>query len=143
MQVGNERIEELKGRLKRCVCKYCGGELELRRIIYGELEAARVEIFCQKCDRIEYGVEREIYQAARYFVEDMAFDAFPDLDYSEKTKQMSIAKTSEIIAWGCKNLSLLDGGGFKYPATISEDIDGETIRIDDERLSAVLRAYKL
>ena len=136
----NERIEMLKGRMNRCLCKYCGGELELRRIIYGDLDSARIEIFCKECDRIEYGVEREIYQAAQYFVEEMDFNAYPDLDYSESTNQMSSAKTCEIIAWGCKNLSLMDEAGFKYPVSISEDIDGETINIDDERLNEWLTA---
>lgn len=134
----NERIELLKVRTDRCRCKYCGGKLELRRIIYGEIESARVEIFCRECDRIEYGIEKEIYQIARYFVEQMDFNAYPDLDYSETTKQMSIAKTCEIITWGCKNLKLLDENGFRYPVEMEEDMDGETVRIRDEKLEELM-----
>ncbi len=134
----NERIEMLKRRTERCRCKYCGGKLELRRIIYGDIESARVEIFCRECDRIEYGIEQEIYHIAKYFVEQMDFNAYPDLDYSETTKQMSIAKTCEIITWGCKNLKLLDGDGFRYPVEIEEDMDGETVRISDKRLDVIM-----
>ena len=139
METSNMRIEELKRRSKHCCCKYCGGRLELRRILYGSLDNARVEIFCSNCDRIEYGVEKEIYQAARYFVEEMDFNAYHELDYSERTKQMSIAKVCEIITWGCKNLSLLDAGGFKYPVEINEDIKGSVLKISDESLSEMVK----
>ena len=72
-----DRVESLKKRTKRCVCKYCGSKLELRKIIYGDIENARVEIFCSECNRIEYGVEEEVYRVAKYFVEDMDFNAYP------------------------------------------------------------------
>ena len=49
----NERIRELKIRTKNCCCRYCGGELKLRRILYGNVKEGRVEIFCNDCDRIE------------------------------------------------------------------------------------------
>ena len=48
MNTSNDRIEELKQRTKRCCCKYCGSKLEIRRIIYGKIEDARVEIFCSE-----------------------------------------------------------------------------------------------
>lgn len=132
-----DRIESLKERTNRCVCKSCGSPLELRRIIYGEFEDARVEIFCTHCNKIEYGVEHEIYQVAKYFVEDMEFNAFPDLDLSEKTKKMNIAKVSEIIAWAYKNMGLMDIDGFKCDIAIDKDLDGESLLIDDERLQQI------
>lgn len=139
METSNMRIEELKSRSKHCCCKYCGGRLELRRILYGSLDNARIEIFCSNCDRIEYGVEKEIYQAARYFVEEMDFNAYRELDYSERTKQMNIAKVCEIITWGCKNLNLLGAEGFKYPIEISKDIEGNILRISDESLTEIIK----
>ena len=57
------------GRSQRCVCKYCGGQLEVRTIVFNEILDARTELFCTHCDRIEYGVEKELYQSACYFVE--------------------------------------------------------------------------
>ena len=64
-QKENERLEELKIRTKNCCCRYCGGDLKLRRILYGNVKEGRVEIFCNHCDRIEYGVNREIYHVAK------------------------------------------------------------------------------
>ena len=104
----NNRIEELKNRTKRCCCRYCGGTLELRRILYGNLDNARIEIFCKNCDRIEYGVEKEIYHIAKFYVEELEYNAFPDLDYTERIKQMNISQICDIVSWGCKNLSLLN-----------------------------------
>ena len=40
-----KRLDMLKKRTKRCVCKYCGGRLKLRRIIFSDYEDARIEIF--------------------------------------------------------------------------------------------------
>ncbi len=129
------RIEELRQRARRCRCKYCGGQLEIRRIIYGRVEDARVEIFCRDCDRIEYGIEPEIYQAAQYFVEEMGFNAYPDLGESAKIQQMSIAKTCEIMAWVCKYLGVIDQGGFTIPLDQQKQILGEALLLEDEDLS--------
>ena len=93
------RVEMLKGRAKRCVCKYCGGRLRLKRIIFSDHEDARVEIYCDNCERIEYGVEQEIYQSARYFVDELKFNCYPNQDANESTRRMTIAKVCEIMAW--------------------------------------------
>ena len=52
--VSQERLQELKGRSKRCVCKYCGGKLGVRLLDFGQAETANMEIFCETCDMIEY-----------------------------------------------------------------------------------------
>lgn len=116
------RVEMLKQRQSRCCCKYCGGKLEIRRIIFSEDEAARIELFCSECDRIEYGVEPQIYQNAVHFVDYMQFDHYPDFDKNEQTRRMNIAKTCEIITWGVKNLGLLDQNGFKVPVVSRQDV---------------------
>ena len=109
------RLDMLKNRTKRCVCKYCGGNLKLRRIIFSDYEEARIEIFCNHCDRIEYGVEPEIYQSAKFFVDNSGFNCYPDLDDSEKTKQMTIAKVCEIMMWHDEQLGILGEAGYTIP----------------------------
>ena len=61
------RNQMLRKRAKRCVCKYCGGRLRLKQLVFSEYDDARTEIFCRECDRIEFGVEQEIYKSAQYF----------------------------------------------------------------------------
>lgn len=129
-----KRIDMLKKRTKRCRCKYCGGRLKLRRIIFGDYEDARIEIYCNQCDRIEYGVEPEIYQSARYFVENSGFTCYPELDSNEKTKQMNIAKVCEIMAWENQNLGLLNENGFKVPLEMNENFLGECITLSEADL---------
>lgn len=121
------RLEELKSRAKRCCCKFCGGELELRRIVFSDDEDARVELFCTQCDRIEYGVEPEIYRNAAYFVERLKFNHFPDLDDNLMTKRMNIAKVCEIMSWGDKNLGILGSDGFTIPVTSCPDVVDESM----------------
>ncbi len=128
------RIESLKGRTERCVCKYCGSLLRLQKISFSDFEDARVEIFCSKCKRIEFGVEPEIYRSAKFFVEELNFNCFPNLDDNENTKQMTIAKVCEIMAWENKNLGFLNQDGFQVPLNMNENMLGECIVLTDKDL---------
>lgn len=133
------RIETLKKRTRRCVCKYCGGPLSLRRIIFHDVEDVRVEIYCDNCARIEFGVEPEIYLSARNFVDNLEFDCYEGLDANEKKRQMNIAKVSEILSWGCKNMGLLNQEGFQVPLQMKASdwaaclvLSSEEIVLDEE-----------
>lgn len=106
------RVETLKARAKRCRCKYCGGKLTLKRIIFSDFEDARIEIYCDSCERIDYGIEPELYQSAQNFVDQLEFNYFPDLAPNARTRRMNVAKVCEIMAWCCKNMGFLDEHGF-------------------------------
>ena len=129
-----KRLALLKKRANRCVCKYCGGSLRLRRIIFSDYEEARVEIFCEHCDRIEYGCEPEIYRNALYFVEEMQFTCYPDLEANERTKRMNVAKVCEIMMWGDTNLGFLSEEGFTVPPQSQEMLIGECVVLTDADL---------
>lgn len=135
----DDRIAMLKRRTKRCVCKFCGGNLRLKRIIFSSYESVRVEIFCEKCNRIEFGVEPEIYLSSKYFVEESKINMFPDLEENERTKQMNIAKICEIMNWGNMNLGLLDKEGFTVPLNINENFLGECITLKEKDLAEVIK----
>lgn len=137
------RIEELKARTKRCCCKFCGGELEVKRIIYSEYENARIEIFCKNCERVEYGVEKEIYQSAEFFVDEMEFNHYPDLDDNQRRKQMNVAKVCEIMAWENRNMGFVDTDGFTVPVKMNPDVIGNCIVLDNEALEAACREANL
>lgn len=130
-----EHIQMLRNRVKHCVCKYCGGQLKLRQISFSEFEDARTEIFCSDCDRIEFGVEKEIYNSAKFFVENSRFNCYPDLDDSENTKQMKIAKVCEIMAWQDQNLGFLNNDGFVVPIHANENFIGECVTLSDDDLA--------
>ena len=132
-----KRLEDLKWRVKNCRCKYCGAPLRIRRILYGNNPEGRIEIFCTECNRIEYGVEQEIYVVAKYFVEEFNFNMFPNNDDSEKTEQMNIAKICDIIAWGCKNMGILTGKGFNVPLDLEKTVLGEEVIFHDDNLDDV------
>ena len=133
----SSRLDELKGRVNRCCCRYCGGELEIRRIIFNNFEDARIEIFCKKCDRIEYGVEPEIYQSAKYFVKQFDFNWYTYLDDNAQTEQMTIAKICDIMAWQDKNLGFLNASGFKVPVTMNPNIIGSSVIYSNEDLNSL------
>ena len=130
----DERLLELQGRTKRCCCAYCGGELVLRRITIGSNDAGRIEIFCADCERIEFGVEKEIYRAADYYISCMKFDYYADLDDSERKRRMNRAKACEIIQWGCKNLGLLNKEGFSTALSMDASLMGKDIILAESEL---------
>lgn len=132
----NAKVYEgaLKKRIEQCCCKYCGGELVLKNIIYGDKKDGRVEVYCSKCNRIEYGVEKEIYTIAKYFVDEMGFDYYSDLDECEQKRNMNVAKVCEIVSWGLENLGYLDGDGLKYPVDLANLVVGEDVIFDDDLL---------
>lgn len=137
-----KRIEMLKKRTKRCICKYCGGSLRLRQIAFSNCEDARIEIFCKGCNRIEFGVEPEIYKNARFFVEETGFHCFSDLDDTEKTKQMTIAKVCEIMTWQNQNIGILTSDGFVIPLKMSKNSVGECITLSEDDLAAEVIAER-
>lgn len=110
-----DRVAALKKRVNRCVCKYCGGPLTLKRIIFNDSEDARIEIYCEHCERIEYGVEPEIYHSATYFVESLDFNFYPDLPENDNTWHMNVAKICEIMTWGYLHNGIIDQNGFTVP----------------------------
>lgn len=132
----NTRIQMLKGRTKRCVCKYCGGKLKLRRVIFSDYEDACVEIFCTDCERMEFGIEKVIYDSAKFFVENSKFSCYPDMDDNAIAKQMTIAKVAEIMAWENQNLGFLSNQGFTVSLNINENFIGECITLSEEDLNA-------
>ncbi len=125
------RLDMLKNRTKRCVCKYCGGKLTLRQIFFSEIDEARIEIFCKDCNRIEFGVEPEIYKSACFFVEQTDFNYFQNMDNTDAIAQMNIAKVSELMSWICQNIGILNDTGFTIDLDINENFIGECIVLKD------------
>lgn len=130
------RLASLKKRSRRCVCKYCGSALKLRRIVFSEFEEARVEIFCSQCDRIEHGVEPEVFTCAQYFVDELGFNCYPDLDESETTRQLNVAKVSEIASWVLKNLGALNEEGFRIDVDMNSTLVAECVLLTNRDLDA-------
>ena len=121
------RIERLKRRTQRCVCKYCGRELTLRHIVFSDINEAKVELYCDFCNRIEFGVEKEIYYSAYNFIDNLEFDYYENLDANGKKHQMNVAKICEIISWNCKNMGFLNQDGFTVPLNVEENAWSECL----------------
>ena len=132
-----ERVERLKERKKRCVCKHCGGELKLRRIIFSAYEEARIELYCNHCRRIEYGVEWQVYQSAQFYVEHTGINLFPGLDDTEQCKEMNIAKVAEIMDWENHNLGLCDESGFAVLLKFNTEFMAECTTISEKALDDI------
>lgn len=128
------RIERLKKRKKRCVCKYCGGELVMKRILFSDIADARVELYCEHCERIEYGIEPEIYKSASNFVDNLNVDFYENLNDNEKKHQMNIAKVAEIMAWGFRNTGLLTENGFTVPLAMPDGMWEECLVLENSQV---------
>ncbi len=131
----SSRLQEMTGRVKRCCCRYCGSPLELKRITFSHFEDSRIEIFCTKCGRIEYGAEPEVYLSAKYFVEHFDFNWYTYLDDNAQTKQMTIAKICDILTWQNQQLGFQDQDGFTVSVNMKEELQGQSMTISDEELN--------
>lgn len=128
----SDRVLRLQKRVKRCVCKSCGASLILKKMTYGKIEEGRIEIFCPKCNRIEYGVEQDVYRVAKYFVDVMEWDYFSELENGEKKERMNVRKASEIINWSMEALGMIDEEGFCYPVKISRELLGSDLLLNED-----------
>lgn len=135
----SSRLRELAGRVERCCCRYCGSPLELKRITFSNFEDSRVEIFCSKCGRIEYGTEPEIYESAKYFVEHFDFNWYTYLDENAQTCQMTIAKICDILSWHDQQLGILGQRGYNIPVKQARQLQGDRVALSDEELDSELQ----
>ena len=125
MQKQNEkRLDMLKKRVQRCVCKSCGGQLSLRQLDYNEFEDARIELFCEHCDRLEFGIEPELYTSAQYYVDEYRVNLYPDLGDNQMTRRMSISYVADIMNWAMQHMGYLTKDGF----TVVPDMEGKILR---------------
>ncbi len=128
----------LQERAHRCVCKFCGSELRLKRLTFSHEKSMRIEIFCQQCNRIEYGVEKETYLCAKNFVETLGFQYYQDVEEGENSKRMNIAKVCEIISWADKKRGFLDENGYTLPTNASQITAGELIVMMRDQVEQLL-----
>ena len=115
------RINEMRKRASRCVCRYCGNPLTLRKLTYAAYDEAKIEIYCEHCDRIEYGTEPEIYKIAKYYVNKMGFDHYLYMDESVRKNQMNISMICSILEWGYKSIEILEKDGFNIEIHFDEN----------------------
>lgn len=134
-----KRLDMLKDRVNRCVCKSCGGALSLRQIDFNDFEEARIEIFCDHCDRLEFGIEPEIYASAQYYVDEFGINFYPDMGDNALTRKMSIANITEIMNWALQNLGYLNKNGFVVPPHLEEKILGECLVLNDQTVALLAK----
>lgn len=135
MSFENEsRTDMLQKRSERCVCKYCGGKLRVKSISFNEIVDGRTELYCDKCGRIEFGVEPEIYQNAKYYVDEFDYNCYPDMDYTETTRQMSVARVAEIMDWLVTNIGIVGKDGFSVPIKMDKNRVSECLHLTDSDL---------
>ena len=113
---GNYNHDELMERAKHVVCKQCGGPLTTALIVYDIYGGAGEELYCPHCNRQEFGVEKEIYDLAEYYVENFQFNYFYDMEENDINQQLNIGKVADMLSWIFKNVGLLDKNGLKEVA---------------------------
>lgn len=142
MDSTQNRIELLRQRKTHCVCKYCGSELNIERLVFSSDDNARVELVCSNCQRIDYGVEKEIYQCAKYYFDEIGFNYFHSFNSSPNTAELNIAKIAELIAWGFNHLGYLTNNGFIYPLHVNTIFINESLDISATTLKHLLEEQK-
>ena len=79
-------------------------------------------------------MEPEVYASAKYFVDELQFNHYPDLDESETTRQLNIAKICEIATWVLKNMNLLSEEGFYTEIKMKDALMAGCVLLTDRDL---------
>ena len=130
------RTDALKQRISHVICKYCGGRLEIKRMNYSKDNDNRVELYCPDCDKLEYGVEKEIYELACYMVDGLKFNYYSEIEDVDKRKKLNIAKIGETTEWMMNQLGILNEKGFVYEVSMSELVRKKDAVFTAEQLCA-------
>ncbi len=127
------RVEHLKERAKDCCCSYCGGDLAVRRILYQTTAEYRIELYCDNCEKIEYGVPRALYDSAKAAIERLGFNYYPETQEGVTRNQMNIAKLATLTAWQLRYLGMADDDRLKAGAEgAAQSMDASTIVSEDD-----------
>lgn len=127
------RVEHLKERAKDCCCSYCGGDLAVRRILYQTTAEYRIELYCDNCEKIEYGVPRALYDSAKAAIERLGFNYYPETEEGVTRNQMNIAKLSTLTAWQLRYLGMIDDERLKEASEGStQSMDANTVVSEDD-----------
>lgn len=113
-------------RAKRCVCKMCGGALEVKIVIYNKYGGSGIELYCPHCEKIEYGTEPEIYKIAKDYVQHVEYDYFPEMENDERHQQLNIAKVCETLSWVFKRIKIMDKTGLHRGKVCQFDYEDDT-----------------
>lgn len=131
-----KHLDDLRNRVKRCICSYCGGELELREIVYSNCKTARTEIFCSECNRMNWGSEPEIYAIGKSYMHESKFYIYKDMAASTLKDEMNRARLNEFLTWSLETLGFLDENGFTRrvsfnDATVASMFTWKRSEVDD------------
>lgn len=108
-------------RQKHCVCRFCGGPLDVRCVIFNKYGGAGAELYCGHCDKIEYGAEPEIYKTAKAFVDEFEYNYYMDLPEDQTTYELNIAKVCEILTFSAQRWGLATDKGLDESIRYHED----------------------
>ena len=104
-------LRELEEREQRCVCKLCGGPLKRKMIVFDRYGGHGMELYCDRCQKIEYGTEPEIYALANRFIEQTQFNYYLDMHEDRRSEMLNISKICEIFSWLFREIDMLDENG--------------------------------
>jgi hypothetical protein len=110
----------------------------VRQIVFHTQAMARIELYCEQCQKIEYGVEKEAYASAKAFVEATQFNHFPDMEDNEQRLQMNVAKVCNITSWQLRYLGLTNETGLTVPVYMNEYAMEQCTTIEEDRLEQLL-----
>lgn len=104
---------EMYKRAERCCCKMCGSPIQPKVIVYDRYGGHGIELYCEKCQKIEYGTEPKIYALAKDFIDQFEFNYFPDMEENSYCERLNIAKLCEMFSWLFEEIGLLGEDGIE------------------------------
>ena len=127
------RVEQLKARTKSCCCSFCGGELSVKRVLLQTSPDWRIELYCDTCEKIEYGVPQALFDSAKAAVERLGFNYYPEMEAGATRTQMNISKLATLTSWQLRYAGLDDDERLGAPVAVgASGMDATTVVADSE-----------
>lgn len=101
-------------RAERCICRQCGGKIVPSIVILDQYGGQEMDLYCPQCERVDFGIEPEIYDMAKVFIERFEYNYYVDMEEGERLTKLNTGKIVEMLSWFLKNLGLVDQDGIKY-----------------------------
>lgn len=73
-----------------------------------------MDLYCPSCDKVENGIEPEIYEIAKAYVDKFEFNYYLDMEESAYNYRMNVAKIGTITKWVIEKFLSKRGNDSEY-----------------------------
>lgn len=131
------RTKMLQKRSERCICKYCGGELEVRSIVFNDIVEQERNFIVSIVIGLNLGQKKKFIKMRNILWKKWITIVSQIQTIQKQLGQMSVAKVCDIMNWIITHLGFVNEDGFCVPVNSDRYMLGKNILLTDEDLAEI------